>query len=68
MLIYEEDTHLPFFLYLQELDDMNAARAADFSRSEQKKQEKELKKRKEGDSHKQAILKRLLQKRQRLKA
>ena len=46
---------------------MNAARAAEFRNSEQKKHDKEAKKRKEGDSHKQAILKQLLQKRQRLK-
>ena len=52
---------------VQELDDMNAQRAAEFEVSEKKKQEKAERNRKEGDGHKQAILKQLLQKKRRLK-
>ena len=52
---------------VQELDEMNAARQAEFQKAEERKQAKEAKKRKEGNGHKSAILKQLMQKRQRLK-
>ena len=54
-------------LVLQELDELNASRAAEFKVSEERKKVKDIKKRKEADSHKRAVLKQLLQKRQRLK-
>lgn len=46
---------------------MNAEREAEFQKAKERKQGKEARKRKEGDSHKSAILKQLMQKRQRLK-
>lgn len=46
---------------------MNAARDAEFKKAKARKQGKVMRKRKEGNSQKNEILKQLLQKKQRLK-